>query len=80
MILEEMPVTWCSRLKLATPTPQNDTCVLTSWDLSMNVTLYGETMVKLRLLTWEVIFDDTGGPQMQSQMSSQDGDQESFDT
>lgn len=37
-------------------------------------------MVKLRLLRWEVIFDDMGGPQMQSQMSSQDGDRESFDT
>lgn len=46
----------------------------------MNVTLYGDTMVKLRLLRWEVIFDDMGGPQMQSQMSSQDGDRESFDT
>lgn len=36
-------------------------------------------MMKLRLLRWEVIFDDLGEPQMQSQMSSQDGDQGSLD-
>lgn len=76
MIVALLPVTWSSTLKICTRSKQYP---CPNFMEPVNVTLCGSNMVKLRILRWEVIFDDVGEPQMEPQGSSQEGGRGGFD-